>query len=485
MRLDRIRDVLVTIENRVDVNAIKAEGVYLWPILRLCIWHQLAINAVQQQEPVKNKLTLSKKIVAFAVRVASKVKKSVEYYIKAISHRSDSEIIFFTRSVYLQALESNLLFDRIVDPLINILKDERIISKYCLGTGSKSNNFYFDVNFISPNELHFPNVTYEVSMDDFHQIAKIAGLDAESLFLAFKRSCINYFRWYKLGKQLFSRAHSLKHVYVTSWYFPDMMGLIAAAKEFGVETTDLQHGQQGKYQIMYSWWSKIPPGGYSLIPDKFWCWGQQSVNHIMHVNNNTKAHKAFVGGYPWIDFYKKNLQASGIPVDLICADSDREVLFTLQPPSGEHQEPIPDFILDFLEVAAYKSVSFNFRCHPNFKGCHDHILTRLKSISEDRYRVTSSKSILYNDFLTATHHITAFSSCCYEAEVFGIPTLLFGADALENYEDEINNNVFTWISGSVEDFVEWVSADLSNKNSNYIVSSMALAEECLYSASSQ
>lgn len=480
MRLDRIRDVLVTIENRIDVNTIKARGVHLWPILRLCIRQQLAIDDVQQQESVNNKLTFPKKVIGLSLRFASKIKRCVEYYLKAISHRSDSEIMFFTRPVYLQALESNLLFDRIVDPLITVLKDKEIISKYCLGIGSKPNNLYFDVSYISPNELHFPNVTYEVSMDDFNQIAEIAGLDAKSLFLAFKSSCTEYFRWYKFGKKLFSRARSLNHIYVTSWYFPDMMGLIAAAKELGVETTDLQHGQQGKYQIMYSSWSKIPPEGYSLIPDKFWCWGQQSVNHIMNLNNNTKAHQAFVGGYPWIDFYKKNLQASDMPVDSNCTDNNTEVLFTLQPPSVEHQVLIPDFILDFLDVETYKSVSFNFRCHPNFKDCQKYVEARLKNISDDRYRITSSESILCNDFLTATHHITAFSSCCYEAEVFGIPTLLFGAYALENYKDEIKQGVFTWSNGSLESISNWLCSDIKSRpSSNYIITSMDLAKKCL------
>lgn len=477
MRLDKIRDVLVSIENRVEVNAIKAEGVHLWPILRLCIWHQLAIGVGPQQELEKRERTPFKKGIDFALKLAGKIKNSFAYYLMVNSHISDSETVFFTRPVYLQTLESNLLFDRIVDPLIDVLNSEKSISKYCLSSGSKPSNLYFDVDFIGPNDLYFPNISYEIAIEDFNEIAKISGLDLNGLLQVFKNSCVNYFRWYALGKKLFSRTPSIKKVYVTSWYFPDMMGLISAAKELGLETTDLQHGQQGKYQIMYSWWSKIPSDGYGLIPDRFWCWGQQSVNHIMNVNNNTKMHQAFVGGYPWIDFYKRHLQK---PSDSRSADNSREVLFTLQPPSGEHLEPIPDFILDFLTLDKHQSVVFNFRCHPNFKGCYDYIQNRLKNINSGRYRITFGNSILYHDFLTATHHITAFSSCCYEAEVFDIPTLLFGADALENYEDEIKNNEFIWTSGSVEDLVQWMANNESfNNKSNYIVSSKDLARECL------
>ena len=32
------------------------------------------------------------------------------------------------------------------------------------------------------------------------------------------------------------------------WYFPEAMGIIAAAKELNISTIEVQHGKQGQFQ---------------------------------------------------------------------------------------------------------------------------------------------------------------------------------------------------------------------------------------------
>lgn len=484
MRLDKIRDVLVAIESSLDVNGIQAEGVCLWPILRLCIWRQLAIDQNQEQPPAKISWWKSmQRLTMFLYKLLSKAKRLITYFFSISSQKKHVEIVFLTRPVYLQKLSSGQFFDRMIDPLVSLIKNKKNVSKLCIGEGKKPKNLYFDFSYLAPNELERPQVHPQFASSEIKKIAEIADLDESALLESFKRSCTHFFQWYNLGTKLFRKMPFLKHVYVTSWYFPDMMGLIAAAKDRNVNVTDLQHGQQGRYQIMYTWWAKIPSDGYKLLPDKFWCWGQTSVDHIIQVNNNVQAHQAFVGGYPWIDYYKLHINENSLDASHSKEQSKHrlKVVFTLQPPSGEHQEPIPDFIVDFLMAhESSQGISFTFRCHPNFKGCLQYIKDRLKSIGESQYVISRGDSLLYDDFLSATHHVTAFSSCCYEAEVFGIPTLLFGSDALENYEDEIKNNVFAWTPGEVSDFINWLNKRALTNPSNYVVSSLDLAKKQLF-----
>ena len=73
------------------------------------------------------------------------------------------------------------------------------------------------------------------------------------------------------GKKNIIKTKKLKEMCLTSWYFPDMIGVCAAASELGIKAIDVQHGKQGKYQAMYSGWTKIPESGYALMPDNFWC----------------------------------------------------------------------------------------------------------------------------------------------------------------------------------------------------------------------
>jgi hypothetical protein len=66
-------------------------------------------------------------------------------------------------------------------------------------------------------------------------------------------------------------------------------------------------------------------------------------------------------GYPWIDYYKKNL----IPLNPEIFKNEVNVLVTIQPPQGENTERIPDFVVDFLLSNHTKNMHFTFRVHPN------------------------------------------------------------------------------------------------------------------------
>ena len=84
---------------------------------------------------------------------------------------------------------------------------------------------------------------------------------------------------------------------------------------------------------------------------------------------------------------------------------------------------------------------------------------RLRLIDSSLYTIDEGKKNLYDVFMTVTHHITAYSSCCYEASVFDIPTLLYGSDSKEIYEEDIENNIFTWIDSNKEDLSDWLYSE--------------------------
>ena len=84
-----------------------------------------------------------------------------------------------------------------------------------------------------------------------------------------------------------------------------------------------------------------------------------------------------------------------------------------------------------------------FRKHPNDKFGYQYYKYRLKSIGSELHCFDDGTKNLYDIFESITHHITAYSSCCYEARAFGIDTLLFGEDAFDIYNEEIRNNVFS------------------------------------------
>jgi hypothetical protein len=248
------------------------------------------------------------------------------------------------------------------------------------------------------------------------------------------------------------------------------MGICAAAHDLNIKTIDVQHGKQGKYQAMYSSWSVIPNYGYELMPSYFWCWGEDSYNNILNYRKNRKIHTPFIGGYPWIDYYNKYIQTKKNISNTFKAN--KIVLFTMQPPQGSNIERIPDFIIEYLQGIKTESILFIFRLHPNDTQGNNYCLEKLKSINTNLFFIDNQEYNLYDRLEIATHHITAYSSCCYEALYFKVPTLLFGNESKYIYDDEISKSVFDWSIGTVRDLSNWLVLSHKIEQGNYIISSL-------------
>ena len=367
-------------------------------------------------------------------------------------------------------------FDRIVDPLLHLMNPDTLCRKYYLSQSTLEFNLSSPATLLSclPTLNRFPLDQYYYFLES---IASDAGVDSSNFISRVRQSVASFDRWYQFGNKFFGVRSQLKLIFVTSWYFPDLMGLIAAAHERGVKVVDVQHGKQGKLQAMYSGWN-IPKGGYEMMPDFFWCWGQPSVNHILQTSPKRDCHNPFIGGYPWIEYYQKYIFSPPMKTLDPCK---KFILITLQPPQGANSEPIPDFILHYMSKCP-NNVHFIFRIHPNHSNGVSYCHHRLAAFSKDIFDIDDSSTNLYDTFMLATHHVTAYSSCCYEADVFNIPTLLFGVDALTIYKDEIKNGIFSWTIGALVDLECWFeqsSRDLSPSSCPYVISSLDHARSVL------
>ena len=464
MRLEDAFSRILDVESRDIARDLSWYAIKVWPLVRQCLWFELT--------QVKGKAENTRAVVkatSFKQRVFDGVSAATSAFLSSPQASGDEATAFISRPLYLQALPNGVLFDRIVDPLAFCMPSNIIHSKYYVAKWPKRSRLYYSAALLRPGFQLSLKVSKEHRAALFH-VACAAGIDPQQLLLRYAQSLRAFGGWYSEGQKFFEGRRHLKTLYVASWYFPDMMGLIAAAKEWGVKTLDLQHGKQGKFQAMYSGW-RIPDEGYQMMPDVFWCWGMPSAKHILESSPNRKFHRPLVGGHPWLDYYRRHISSK---TAYGRRSTKKYVLVTIQPPQADNIEPIPDFLLDFLSDRP-KNVYFIFRCHPNDKNGLEYCRGRLPEFASDLYEIDIGYSNLYDQMLTATHHITAFSSCCYEAEAFGIPTLLFGADAYALYKDEIESGSFSWTAGSARDLTLWLEtrAPESDKIGNpYIISAL-------------
>ena len=78
------------------------------------------------------------------------------------------------------------------------------------------------------------------------------------------------------SKSYFNKYPNIRSIFLNCWFSPELMAVIHEAKNRNIKTIDVQHGIQGKFHPMYSYWVKIKNYNYKLVPDKFWCWDKFS-----------------------------------------------------------------------------------------------------------------------------------------------------------------------------------------------------------------
>ena len=446
MKTSEALNLIVRIEKSFDTSLIIWNGLSTWPLLRKILWLKLiSVNpSTSIEKPATN-------FFNFIRLIAS----SIYQKFKITKLNKDSEKIFFSRPEYLQIINSDRYVDKIVDPIIESFNSSVSVTKYYFSNISHKKKLIHDYSRF-PHNVYLGIINLSQKEKRFlFEIQRFLKIDCLQLEKAYKKELRTFIGWYTSAKSVFKKNVNLKEVYISCWYCPETMAICAAAKELGIKSIDIQHGKQGKFQAMYSGWTKIPENGYALMPDRFWCWGKPSCDHILASSPQRKKHIPFIGGYPWIDYYKKNI----LTYSKKKSEKRIRVLVTLQSIQGSNTQRIPDFLIEFLSNCDEKDIEFIFRLHPNDKEGYSFCNERLKLINPVLYSIDTGVQNLYDVFRVVTHHITAYSSCCYEASLFNIPTLLYGPDSKEIYEDEIKNKVFSWTDCNADEMISWLHTD--------------------------
>lgn len=451
----------------------------LWPITRYCLWSELLRRTSPENSSPVTYQGIVKQISAKCHTLARAVTACPHM---RTSIPSNSCTLFVSRPVYLQHTKDGHLADRVVDPLIMLLAPSARPSKLYLTSWIDSAPLAVPAKWLLPKRRSASLPT--ALTEHVYSIADLAGVPRDRFLRMNEAALASFFGWYARGKEMFRKCTRLKHIYLTSWYFPDMMGLTAAARQSGITVTEVQHGKQGLYQPMYSGWTSIPEGplGYLMMPDRFWCWGEPSRKHILAAQPDRQTHIPFVGGYPWIDYFRQNFGN-----DAMAGTSRKDgtrIIFSMQPEFSLNPVPVPDAFFELLKDGPSK-FHITFKIHPNDSKGQSYLQTRLTDVPADRYKILAGRANLYELFENATHHVTAFSSCCYEATAFDLPTLLFGQTSARVYKQEIAEGQFSWTTGHRAEIEKWLRTTSPETFSEaqdftpYILSSMEMAKRLM------
>lgn len=453
-------------------------GMESWPITRNMLWTTL--TNLKKENKIKKEIKRFKlNIIKLNIkRYKNLIKRffgNINYKFSVEKFHSEYKTIFFSRGVYLEKIGSGMLIDRVMDPIymtssineksLKIYLDNLFLKDIFFLKGF---NYYTNKSFLKSkyDKQEYKNLE-KYCIEFLKSFIKLNLLYDYEEFLIdeLKKSIKTYLISKKESKTFLKNFDSLKKIFLPSWYFPDTMGIIAAAKELNITTVEVQHGKQGEFQAAYSGWNFFPDRGFLNMPDQFWCWGNKSVKNILRTSPKRKFHNPILGGYAWPIWYKTfagSNQEKGETTTKI------KLLFTIQGAQGDtNNEPLPDGLFDLISYYQNKYTDTNekifelkIRLHPN---CVNKNLRYLKSrlgkfFNSDLITYTSKLThCFYDDLCWSNHHLTYFSSCAIEALLFGIKSAVYGNESYKIYKEEIENKSITFLKyNSLEEILNWI-----------------------------
>jgi hypothetical protein len=222
---------------------------------------------------------------------------------------------------------------------------------------------------------------------------------------------------------------------------PMQMAAVLACRRRGVLVIDVQHGKQGSDHLLCTTWENIPPSGSELLPDRFWVWGEATARRVSAaLGPAAETHRPMIGGNVWLAEWQRGVHGG---VDAArsfaarSADASRRLLVCLQPIA----DPVPPPLRDAMAASPADWVWW-VRLHRKQATQRDEIAA-LVAATGARFELGEPTALpLYPLIMASDCHLTGWSTVAFEAEAYGVPTVLFHPQAESIFESEIAEGRF-------------------------------------------
>ncbi len=437
----KLEEIEIFIKGKLD-----SKNQYFWPIIKSWIWRYF-LYGNRKQSKIEKIFEVNKKF--FLIFYSTLI--NILFYIFANNDKKIN-ILFITRKVNERKLKNGLFTDRLIDPLIKLLENATAPKKIIVDKLIPNN--LSQIKHLMPRPGIAYNIYGLIKASNNKELEEFIKLILDKLeinnklnFYSIKKDFANYFSWFKLSNKYLSRFSKLNSIVVMGWYFPEMMGILAAARKNNLISYDLQHGKQGKYQAMYSGWINISEiGFYQNVPNYFLNWNQYSKDNIYRSDNLRKDHIPLLFFNPETYWDYLSLEENKI----FNLKTSKRLLFIAQIQEGEIDDIMPiEKILSLIDNFNNK-VSLKIRFHPNTpKSLIRKNYLRIKKIKNQfvniNITISDKNNIFLNELKWCTHLLTFYSTCCLEANKYEKGVCVIGNDAKEIYSELIDQKRFIWL----------------------------------------
>jgi len=439
-----IKDFILDIEAKFPINDWKANDIHLWPIIRNLLFFQL-IDLCEQNHAKTIQPIVKKKSVSSFNLIYKILIESFKWLIR-LKKMQPKRFLFFSPG-HVRVIYNNQMFNRFFDSLIlkNKWEYESYIFDYPQGERSKLPKAHKE-NMLQLIELNH----YFKSYRTLQYVLGFSEKDKVSFNLGTYKDFTNHLNSNGLSliaknletQKLKATIHSImsntlffinilnktqpKTIYLICYYNPLMYALLIAAKQLEIPVLEMQHGPMSNIHMSYTNWTKIPKEGYTLLPDLFNCWEENSTKNMQSWTQNTTHHKAELFGNPWVEFLRDTVLENNFP--------KKSILYTLQPLVFEELFPQP-----LLEMIRSSQIYWLIRLHPRQLGQLVNLKNFLKANDVlDLVDIEDATNLPLPLLLQrCSLHITHFSGSTIEAAMMGRFSVLLSAIGVETFKDII------------------------------------------------
>lgn len=445
LRSSEVLDLINEIEARYPVGEWKVNGVRIWPLLRVRLYTDI-FGAALLDGHVPTSRQRTRERLMRVLRTAARYLK-VRWADRAKHARwpEEVDVIFLSDGVSFSDIEGRW-YERFFDPMMEVLRrDDRTALLLTPMTMMHQPRW-------SPSRLIQPGIDavkvrsalpprravdcefegLEAMLDQLRAIGLSALVPSVTEVTEISRRLLLLERHFA---RMLNRVKA-RRAFVNTYYSAEGMAFTLAARRRGILVADFQHGVQGENHVAYGRWSRVPEGGYDLLPQEFWVWSETELRAIEAWSPaGGSGHLAVHCGNPWLDLWgsgelpalRASTNAARAARD---ADPRKHVLVSLQ-------WGIADAECRKMLAAAElcKDMAWWFRMHPLMLREIDAFRRLIGEYDIPGCQIELPTNLPLPAILGVVDaHVTASSTVVIEASHFGVPSVItsqFGAQCFE------------------------------------------------------
>lgn len=231
-------------------------------------------------------------------------------------------------------------------------------------------------------------------------------------------------------------------VFIVSYYGNEAMALIRACRRRGIPTVDVQHGVISDTHWAYARWSRLPAGGFDLLPKYFWVWSESEAALIRAwADRSAGAHAPVVAGNLFLSAWRDGAEPFMTTIaERVTAIQHRapahlrHVLYT----TNGFETPAQLGVLRDAITRSADRLFWWIRLHPAQLGARP-LVEQALATAKGGYRIDDAAAIpLYGVLRHMALHVTEMSSVVIEAAQFGVPSVLLSPREAVHFREQID-----------------------------------------------